>query len=80
MQIEAFCTQISSRGENECNFIVQVAKGLKEQMKIKEFKMVRCLKMLDIVSIPNGHIPLCNGHVMFELAHTYWWVNMFMCH
>jgi hypothetical protein len=51
MQIEVFCTQISSRGENECNFIVQVAKGLKEQMKIKEFKMVRCFKVLDIVSI-----------------------------
>jgi hypothetical protein len=36
----------------------------------KKFKMVRCPKMLDIVSIPNGCIPLCGGQVMFELAHT----------
>ncbi len=42
---------------------MQVAKGLKEWMKIKKkFKMVMCLGVLDIVSIPNGHIPLCGGH------------------
>jgi len=46
----------------------------------KKFKMVRCPKMLDIVSIPNGCIPLCGGQVMFELAHTSWWINKFMCH
>jgi hypothetical protein len=27
----------------------------------KKFKMVRCFGVLDIVSIPNGHIPLCGG-------------------
>jgi hypothetical protein len=36
----------------------------------KEFKMVRCPSVLDIVSILNGCIPLCGGQVMFELAHT----------
>jgi hypothetical protein len=46
----------------------------------KEFKMVRCHGVLNIVSIPNGHIPLCGGHVVFQLAHTSWWVNKFMCH
>jgi hypothetical protein len=45
-----------------------------------DFKMVRCPRVPNIVSIPNGHIPLCNGHVLFELAHTSWWVNKFMCH
>jgi hypothetical protein len=44
----------------------------------KEFKMVKCLGVLDIFSILNGRIPLCGGHVVFELAHTSWWVNMFM--
>jgi len=47
---------------------------------LNDFKMVRCLGVLDIVSIPNGHIPLCAKQVLFELAHTSWWVNMFMCH
>jgi hypothetical protein len=47
----------------------------------KEFKMVRCLGVHDIVSIPNGCIPLCRGQVVFELAQVYvWWVNMFICH
>jgi hypothetical protein len=46
----------------------------------KEFKMVRCLGVPDIISIPNGCIPLCGGQVVFELAHTSWWVNKFMCH
>jgi hypothetical protein len=36
----------------------------------KKFKMVKCPGVLDIVSIFNGHIPLCGGQVMFELAHT----------
>jgi len=27
----------------------------------KEFKVVRCSKVPDVVSIPNGHIPLCSG-------------------
>ncbi len=28
---------------------------------LKKFKMVRCFGVFDIVSIPNGHIPLCGG-------------------
>jgi hypothetical protein len=36
MQIEVFCMQISNKNEKECNFIVQVSKGLKERMKIKK--------------------------------------------
>jgi hypothetical protein len=27
----------------------------------KKFKMVKCFGVLDIVSIPNGRIPLCDG-------------------
>jgi hypothetical protein len=46
----------------------------------KKFKMVRCLGVLDIVSIPNGCIPLCGKQVLFKLAHTFWWVNRFVCH
>jgi hypothetical protein len=46
----------------------------------KECKMVRCPWVLDIVSIVNGHVPFCGGQVVFELAHTSWWVNKFMCH
>jgi hypothetical protein len=38
--------------------------------KIK-FKVVRCFGVFDIVSIPNGHILLCGGQVLFELAHTF---------
>ncbi len=37
----------------------------------KEFKMVRCHGVPNIVSIPNGCIPFCGGQVMFELAHTF---------
>ncbi len=36
----------------------------------KEFKVVWCPGVLDIVSIPNGCI-LCGGQVLFELAHTF---------
>jgi hypothetical protein len=39
--------------------------------KIK-FEVVRCPRVSDIVSIPNGCILLCGGHVLFELAHTFW--------
>ncbi len=35
-----------------------------------DFKMVRCHGVFDIVSKPNGHIPLCGRHVLFELAHV----------
>ncbi len=45
----------------------------------KEFKVVGCLGVFDIVSIPNGHIPLCGGLVLFNLTHTFWGINMFMC-
>ncbi len=45
----------------------------------KEFKMVTCPEVHDIVSIPNGCIPLYGGHVVLELAHSFWWVNRFMC-
>jgi hypothetical protein len=45
----------------------------------KEFKVVKCYGVLDIVSIPNGHIPLCGGQVLFELAHALWGINKFMC-
>jgi hypothetical protein len=45
----------------------------------KEFKVVRCPRVHDIVSIPNGCIPLCGGQVLFELAHTLWGINRFMC-
>jgi hypothetical protein len=59
---------------------MQVAMGLREQMKInKKFKVVRCHGVLDIVSVPNGRIPLCGGYVLFELAHTLWGINRFMC-
>jgi hypothetical protein len=34
-----------------------------------EFKVVRYPRVLDIVLVPNGHIPFCGGHVIFELAH-----------
>jgi hypothetical protein len=36
----------------------------------KEFKMVRCFRVPDIVLVPNLCIPLCGGQVMFELTHT----------
>jgi hypothetical protein len=45
-----------------------------------DFKMVRCLGVPNIISIPDSHIPLCSGKVLFELTHTSWWVNRFMCH
>jgi hypothetical protein len=35
-------------------------------------KVVRCLGVPDIVSIPNGCILLCGGQVLFELTHTFW--------
>ncbi len=35
----------------------------------KEFEMVRCLRVPDIISIPYLRIPLCVGQVMFELTH-----------
>jgi hypothetical protein len=44
------------------------------------FKMVRCLGVPNIISIPDGCIPLCSGKVLFEITHTSWWVNTFMCH
>jgi hypothetical protein len=47
---------------------------------LKKFKMIRCPELPNTVSIPNGRILLCGGHVVFELAHTFWWVNRFMCH
>jgi hypothetical protein len=46
----------------------------------KQFKMVSCLGVLNIVLIPNGFIPLCGGQVVFELACTSLWVNKFICH
>jgi hypothetical protein len=46
----------------------------------KGFKMVRCLGVPYIVSILNGRILHHGGEVLFELAHTSWWVNKFMCH
>jgi hypothetical protein len=46
----------------------------------KEFKMVRCLGVPNVVSIPDGCILFCGGQVVFELAHTFWWVNRFVCH
>ncbi len=46
----------------------------------KELYVVMCHGLLHIVSIPNGHIPLCGEHVVFELAHTSWWISRFMCH
>ncbi len=49
---------------------MQVAERLKERMKIKiKFKMVRCPRVLNIVSIPNGCILFCGGQVLFELTH-----------
>jgi rRNA maturation endonuclease Nob1 len=45
----------------------------------KEFKVVRCHGVFDIVSNPNGHIPLCGGQVLFDLTHTFWGINKFMC-
>jgi hypothetical protein len=46
---------------------------------LKKFKVVRCPRVPNIVSIPNGHIFFCGGQVLFELAHTFWGINMFMC-
>jgi hypothetical protein len=46
----------------------------------KEFKMVSCLGVLNIVLIPNGYIPLCGGQVVFEFTCTSLWVNKFKCH
>jgi hypothetical protein len=43
----------------------------------KEFKVIKCSRVLDIVS--DGCIPLCGGQVLFELAHTLWGINRFMC-
>jgi len=45
----------------------------------KEFKVVRCPRVFDIISIPHGHIPLCGGRVLFDLTHTFWGINKFMC-
>jgi hypothetical protein len=45
----------------------------------KEFKVVKCYGVFDIVSIPNGRIPFCGGQVLFELAHTLWGINRYMC-
>jgi hypothetical protein len=42
--------------------------------------MVMCQGLFHIVSILNGHVPLCGEHEVFQLAHTSWWVNKFMCH
>jgi hypothetical protein len=47
---------------------------------IKELEMVMCHGVPHSVSILNGRVPLCGEQVMFELAQTSWWVNMFMCH
>ncbi len=58
---------------------MQVAKGLRVNENKKEFKVVKCHGVHDIVSIPNGRILLCGGQVLFELAHTFWGINMFMC-
>jgi hypothetical protein len=33
---------------------------------IKKFRMARCSKVLYIISIPNGRIAFCGGHVVFE--------------
>jgi len=35
---------------------------------------------LGIVSISNGHMLLGGEWVVYGLAHTYWWVNRFICH
>jgi len=47
---------------------------------IKELEMVMCHGLPHIVSLMNGHVPLCSDQVVFELTHTSWWVNKFMCH
>jgi hypothetical protein len=38
-----------------------------------------CHGLSHIVSIPNGHMPL-GEQVVFGLAQTSLWVNMFICH
>jgi hypothetical protein len=47
---------------------------------LKQLQMVRCHGLLHIISIPNGHTPLCGEQIVFGLTHTSWCVNMFMCH
>jgi hypothetical protein len=59
--------------------MTQVAKGFRVNENKKEFKMVKCPGVHDIVSIPHGHIPLYGGQVIFELAHILWGINRLMC-
>ncbi len=72
--------QISSWKKKNAISLCKLPRVERGNENFKKFKMVKCPGVLDIVSIFNGHIPLCGGQVMFELAHTSSWVNMFMWH
>jgi hypothetical protein len=82
MQIKVFNMQIIIGGGGRMQIhYMQVAQGLRKWLKIiEEFEMVMCQGLFHIVSILNGHVPLCGEHEVFQLAHTSWWVNKFMCH
>jgi hypothetical protein len=59
-------------------------KRLRECMKIKKtlngIDNVKCHRLPHIILIPNGHMPLGGQHVVFGVTHTFWRVNMFICH
>jgi hypothetical protein len=74
----------------ECNLIVQVTRMVldtrgwerawKEKTTLNGIDNIKCHWLLHIVSIHNGHMLLNDEQVVFELAHTFWWVNKFICH
>jgi hypothetical protein len=76
MQIEVFCMQISSRMKKN---VISLCKLPRASENLQKNLVVRCLRVPNIVLIPNGRIPLCGGQILFELAHTLWGINRFMC-
>jgi hypothetical protein len=66
MQIEVFCMQISGRMKKMQFHYASCQRVEKVNENLKKFKVVRCPRILDIVSILNGHIHFCGGQVLFD--------------
>jgi len=58
----------------------KVEREHKNKKTLNGIDIVKCHQLFHIVPIPNGHMPLGGEHVVFGLAHTFQWVNRFICH
>jgi len=59
-----FCMQISSIMKKNEISLCKLPRGWENEWKNIKIKIIRCLGVLNIVSIVNGCIPLCGGQVI----------------